>query len=426
MSSVAFTKFIQPDQVPRFTKEMARQDMFNYPPNPVFDRLLGVWGPLSKEPFKGITTDGTVESGCFERQPDGAPVEATAQAATRWLHSLSPEMRHRVQHDLESDLWRHWQNTPLILQESQLELLDQSQEQRELAQHVVRTSLSETGFWRTQRIVANNVFLGQINGLTDLMNEFCFTLNIFGTPSTSSPWGWQLFGHHLCLNCMFVDGQMVLSPVFMGIEPDLEVGPEKRQLFKPHEDAALATFHALSNDQQQQAILYDSMLTADQPEGRFHPDDGRQVGGAFQDNRVVPLEGVCGADLDRKQRQALLALSEQFICNMPSGPAEARMNEIERYLDRTHFAWIGKANDVDPFYCRIHSPVALIEFDHHSGIFLANEEPERFHVHTIVRTPNGNDYGKDLLRQHYAQGGHDHGASGTHSHDGGKTFHSHD
>jgi hypothetical protein len=24
----------------------------------------------------------------------------------------------------------------------------------------------------------------------------------------------------------------------------------------------------------------------------------------------------------------------------------------------------------------------------------------RDHIHTIVRTPNGNDYGKDLLRQH--------------------------
>ena len=29
------------------------------------------------------------------------------------------------------------------------------------------------------------------------------------------------------------------------------------------------------------------------------------------------------------------------------------------------------------------------------------------HVHTVVRTPNGNDYGIDLLRQHY-QGGHHH------------------
>jgi hypothetical protein len=28
--------------------------------------------------------------------------------------------------------------------------------------------------------------------------------------------------------------------------------------------------------------------------------------------------------------------------------------------------------------------------------------PGRIHVHSVVRTPNGNDYGKDLLRQHYA------------------------
>jgi hypothetical protein len=27
-------------------------------------------------------------------------------------------------------------------------------------------------------------------------------------------------------------------------------------------------------------------------------------------------------------------------------------------------------------------------------------------VHTIVRTPNGNDYGIDLLRQHYATSPH--------------------
>lgn len=28
-------------------------------------------------------------------------------------------------------------------------------------------------------------------------------------------------------------------------------------------------------------------------------------------------------------------------------------------------------------------------------------KPTREHIPTVVRTPNGNDYGKDLLRQHY-------------------------
>jgi len=77
------------------------------------------------------------------------------------------------------------------------------------------------------------------------------------------------------------------------------------------------------------------------------------------------------------------------------------MAEIRGHLHETHFAWIGDPERV-PFYYRVHSPVIIIEFDHHSGIFLANAEPESFHIHTIVRTPNGNDYGSDLLRQHYA------------------------
>jgi hypothetical protein len=72
-----------------------------------------------------------------------------------------------------------------------------------------------------------------------------------------------------------------------------------------------------------------------------------------------------------------------------------------RHISGTHFSWIGSSGPTDPFYYRIHSPVILIEFDHHSGVALDNALPEKFHVHTLVRTPNGNDYGKDLLRQHY-------------------------
>jgi hypothetical protein len=59
------------------------------------------------------------------------------------------------------------------------------------------------------------------------------------------------------------------------------------------------------------------------------------------------------------------------------------------------------------FYYRIHSPVVLIEFDHQSPVALPGPRvPGKAHIHTVVRTPNGNDYGKDLLRQHYAQHPH--------------------
>ena len=46
---------------------------------------------------------------------------------------------------------------------------------------------------------------------------------------------------------------------------------------------------------------------------------------------------------------------------------------------------------------------------------LLGDKPSRDHIHTVVRTPNGNDYGKDLLRHHYAWHEHSH-ATTTHRH----------
>ena len=38
----------------------------------------------------------------------------------------------------------------------------------------------------------------------------------------------------------------------------------------------------------------------------------------------------------------------------------------------------------------------IVEFDHHSGVFLNNAQPAKFHVHTLMRTPNAGDYGMAL------------------------------
>ena len=53
----------------------------------------------------------------------------------------------------------------------------------------------------------------------------------------------------------------------------------------------------------------------------------------------------------------------------------------------------------------------MIEFDHQVPANLKQyakdpNAPNPQHIHVVVRTPNGNDYGKDLLRQHYTQHSH--------------------
>jgi len=91
---------------------------------------------------------------------------------------------------------------------------------------------------------------------------------------------------------------------------------------------------------------------------------------------------------------------------MDEGHARVKMNEVDKHLDNTWFAWIGGTQPDSVYYYRIQSPVICIEFDHQQPANLAKfaadpDAPTRKHIHCVVRTPNGNDYGKDLLRQHY-------------------------
>ena len=90
-----------------------------------------------------------------------------------------------------------------------------------------------------------------------------------------------------------------------------------------------------------------------------------------------------------------------------AGDAQLKMQEIKRHLTNTFFCWMGGMEDDSTFYYRVQSPVIIVEFDHQRGIaFREKTKPYKDHIHVIVRTPNGNDYGKDLLRQHYQNGHH--------------------
>ena len=117
----------------------------------------------------------------------------------------------------------------------------------------------------------------------------------------------------------------------------------------------------------------------------------------------MPTEGVLVAELSTGQKDKIVELASAFFAYLPDAPLAAKLNAIEQHFDRTWWCWIGGTDDEDPFYYRIQSPVAMMEFDHHPGVWLSNDEPAKCHIHTCVRTPNGNDYGKDLLRQHYAK-----------------------
>ena len=124
---------------------------------------------------------------------------------------------------------------------------------------------------------------------------------------------------------------------------------------------------------------------------------------AFKDNVVIPFEGLRADGMSKGQQKLLLDLVGVYTSHLRHGHDREWMAQVKRHLDETWFAWIGGYGESDTYYYKVHSPVLLVEFDMHKGVFLNNDEPEKFHIHSIVRTPNGNDYGKDLLRQHLAR-----------------------
>jgi hypothetical protein len=128
---------------------------------------------------------------------------------------------------------------------------------------------------------------------------------------------------------------------------------------------------------------------------------------AFKDNIVLDYAGVPVSSFTAQQKESLVRLAGLYIGNMDDGHAKVKVSEVRRHLDRTYFAWIGGTEEKGVYYYRIHSPVILIEFDHQLPVGLRHlfpgpPVPNHEHIHTVTRTPNGNDYGKDLLKQHYA------------------------
>ncbi|WP_029004906.1 DUF3500 domain-containing protein [Azorhizobium doebereinerae] len=366
--------------------------------------LKAQWDRLQDEPFRGITHDGTPEAGLFELADEDFDIGLAVSAMEAMLATMTEAERAAARKPVDSRNWRGWYNPELVFNTEGVRLENLSEASRDCFWDVLASCTSARGFQKIRQLMKANLFLGELYGLTNIMNQWSYHFEVFGTPSLAEPWGWHIYGHHVGFNVFMLGRQMVISPTFMGTEPNeivLKSG-EFYAMFKDEEAQGLALMQSLTPELQERATIFKRMEDPAMPAWRFNFADQRHLGGAFQDNRIIPLEGVPAADFSRAQRQALLDLCETFHVHWPDGPRHARMRLIEKHLDRTYWSWIGGHGDDDPFYFHIQSPVVMLEFDHHSGMWLSNSHPAKFHVHVISRIPNGNDYGKALLALHHS------------------------
>ena len=339
------------------------------------------------EPFRGVATSDGVRPGLFPLHGTGVDGTGVRRAAEAYLDALPPPERAEGRLPIDDVTWRHWANGARYFLRHGLCLEDLDHRERRLALEVVRASLSDAGFAQVLDLMHLNLTIGELRGEEDLLNEWLYWFTVYGEPGNGGPWGWQLDGHHVNVNCVFVGDQLVLTPTFLGAEPVVAESGKYAgtRAFRREEAAGQELFAGLSARQRSRAVIAEVL-----------PPD--LFAGAFRDNFELNYQGLPFAELTGGQSALATDLIHLYVGRAGPGHARVRLDEVLAHRAETYFAWIG-AGDV--FYYRVHSPVILIEFEHQAGVMFDNDVPSRRHIHTVVRTPNGNDYGTDLLRQHH-------------------------
>ncbi|MFF5142864.1 DUF3500 domain-containing protein [Streptomyces sp. NPDC013157] len=384
--------------------------------------------------FTGLTTDGRTVDDLYSIHSTGVSTDKVVKAAQAFLDGLSAKERTSCTFDVADDEWLAWSNVDGYERKG-VRMGDITDRKRELGYALLGAALSAKGLTQTRNIMKLNQFLGDYNGGNrETLTKGAYFFTFMGTPSTGKPWGFQFEGHHVAINYFVLGDQVVMTPTFMGSEPtSATYKGEKITLFKPETRAGLALLRSLTSGQRAKVI-----------DSKVSKSGTDMKAGAGSDNLKLAYQGLPGYELTSAQQDKLLDLVRVYVGYMDHGHAGVKMKEVEKYLDKTYFYWLGETKDTSAFYYRVHSPVVLIEYDAQSplaygtktgtgggrpsgqpsgrptgqmtgrptggmpsggpggggGMGGPNGTPTQQHIHTVIRTPNGGDYGVDLLRLH--------------------------
>lgn len=120
-ASAAFRAHLPDLGTPRFTTA-AKQDVYeyakffrdNHAPPWLFD-LTEAWAKLYEEPFKGVTSDGTVKEGLFEARDEGTDIGSVVAKTEKLLGQLNEEQAEKVKYPVNAREWRAWSNPEVLL-----------------------------------------------------------------------------------------------------------------------------------------------------------------------------------------------------------------------------------------------------------------------------------------------------------------------
>ncbi|GAB7349600.1 hypothetical protein MBLNU459_g0288t2 [Dothideomycetes sp. NU459] len=253
---------------------------------------------------------------------------------------------------------------------------------------LLKSALSPRGYEKVMAAMQKSSTPEQFSSLVDDDTRFC----LFGEPSTHSPWGFNLWGRNVSLNVFTSSGELVVGPFTIGEEPGVDEMISERSTDVLSEEAAAghALLNSLTSEQQEEAMMH---IWEDEWDGT----EVRSVGDAHHDNRIVPYQGICAADLDTDQQQKIMDIVRAFNSLLPEASLNLMMKRVAQHLDQTYFTWDGSLEDRSLVYYRIHSPIILDELECRDEETHPEFLPKTCRIHAIQRLPNRGDYGAALL-----------------------------
>jgi len=308
---------------------------------------------------------------------------AMAEAANKFLASLTPEQKAKATLDFADENRRDWTVVPRDRKGVPLKDLDENQ--RKLAMEFMKTGLGASGYQKATTIMSLEPVLAQLEGPSRRFprDPELYYFSVFGTPSPKAPWGWRVEGHHISIHFTIVKGEMLSNtPLAFGANPaEVREGERKGlRALAGEEDKGRDLILAL--DEKQRAVaVFDQKA----------PSDILTLAKIKAD--PLKPEGIPAGQMNKQQKALLGKLIDEYLARMPQDVAAERSKKMrEAGFDKIYFGWAGGVNKGDPHYYRVQSPTFLIEYD--------NTQNNANHIHTVWRDFNG-DFGEDLLREHY-------------------------
>ncbi len=154
------------------------------------------------EAFRGITSSSEIASGAFSIEKTGVSLAPVVAAARAFLATLTAAQRSAACFPIGDEAWRMWYNIHPWVMRHGICLADMGHDAREAALTLLRESMSDAGYHSARDVMRLNEHALEITGKPEEYSEWYYWVSIFGKePSPGAPWGWQIDGHHLNLNC---------------------------------------------------------------------------------------------------------------------------------------------------------------------------------------------------------------------------------